>query len=1792
MNNSTHITCARNPHANPRPGIAGWRRWLAAGLALGLAAFLPTVRADTVVFDDHFNNATNDLANNDLGVGGGFSAYSRNGIDAYEAAGSAYIATSFASYNMASIDSINPIQLAAGGTTVEFRGVTFSTNTPAPNLDTYNYDRLIMGVTVTNGAGNWGNNGSQSYPAGFWIQIMSDSIPTTAYGYNILSGNSTLFYKGTGTNLVQLVSWKFDNLKWSTNGANNFSPVLDIQLTLSSTSWALNITGDTATNNPISYSGTYAAGGVIGTSGTVIGITNELINGINGSYIGAYNQCARPPINMGIDEVKVTQLGSLVVTTPSILTPEYGYNTNTIYAGELVTLVSSITTPGTPTLQWQMEDLSSPGDFINLSGGNATNCNVDTTGFANTVKGFQLVASYGGNSVTSAIVKVAVNPASAPVLVQDVTPNFAYVYAGQGMSFYAVFAGNKPFTYQWQHSTDADGITFTNIPGATNATYVINSATVADGNWYELVVDNSQGEFITYPNYVNYVAGTPQYLWSAAIPFGGLNADQILTNFPSTYKIAGAMVATNGGLPIVVTTSRGNITFGPSGFSSATVSGANGYGAGANTNRTGDANFDTCLNKFAYDSYNGTHFITLSGLVVGRQYQVQLFALDDRKDYKSRRANWTDPSNVNQNVSMICKMGDDVYMLGTFTASNTVQTLQQNLVTVLGYSTNNGNFNCLVLRTVGWNPPPYFVYQPQNQTNFAGRNSSFIGIAAGDATLGTITYQWKTGPRGGPYTNIIEGAKYTGTTTTNLTIKNLTLADIGTNTIYVLAVTNGGGGQYSREAILYVQGAPAGIVNGSYAAYALSNHPAGLWMLDETNDPSSGALLAYDYSGNGKHGVYGSAVKDGFNGILSPQPPSYAGFYTNEAGAQLASALRSWITLPSLNFTNLEVTIALWMDPFSNGGYAQGLLSWRNTALGTGSGGSPYIASFQYANGGTTLAYNWADNALTYNFPRGPAPVQNQWNFVALVITATNGTIYDYYINSAGQAVLLKGVNPVPNTFVESYNGGFIYLGNDSYDTGGGRSFNGLMSGAAIYNHALTEAALQQMFAAGVGISTNFPPFLPTQPASTAAFTGSTVQFRVAFGGSPLFTNQWQFNGTNIEDGGQFLGAHSNVLTIFNVTVTNQGVYRLVLSNSVAALISSNATLTILTPTLVGEWLPGTQTLADVSGYSPTGTHDAFVQSGGTYWTNDVPPYAAPGRYSLYFIGAGLEVSNSATSDAGYKSTFDSTINSGMTVMFWAKGWPAYWGPFLSKYGENSIGWQFRVNNSTNYSCWTTRNVSGGGDLVATHFSNDGQWHHYAGTFDPAAGVKRLYVDGVLVAYQSGVGLINLASSSHLMIGAKDLAGTFGNYFTGTIYDVRIYDYALPQYQVASVGKGLGLNVAQNVYYTPGANATFTTPGIAAAPPYTGYAWQFNNGGGFSNLSDGALAGATISGSSTTSLTVSGITTNNAGLYQLLVTNGAGVTTNGMVNLAVLPAKMVGRWLPGSQSLADASGYAPAGTHNAGLVLTNGVTGGTVTWSTDVPASAPVGSYSLSFTNAGLIVSNTAATDSGYVNTFDDKINNGMTVMCWAKGYPGGWNPWVTKFGENYLGWQLRVNNGNPLLPGWSIRSAGGSQDMVSTLGTSDDGNWHHYAGTFSLVTGGRLYVDGMLAATQTNQGPYNLAADAHLMIGAKDSGGNTFNNSVSGFGSFFTGKIYDVRVYDYALSQFQIGAVVPGLKPMLLNQVISGANGGKLVLTWNAGTLFEATNIAGPWTTNAGQTSPVTNDMTKPADFFKVSNP
>jgi len=283
---------------------------------------------------------------------------------------------------------------------------------------------------------------------------------------------------------------------------------------------------------------------------------------------------------------------------------------------------------------------------------------------------------------------------------------------------------------------------------------------------------------------------------------------------------------------------------------------------------------------------------------------------------------------------------------------------------------------------------------------------------------------------------------------------------------------------------------------------------------------------------------------------------------------------------------------------------------------------------------------------------------------------------------------------------------------------------------------------------------------------------------------------------------------------------------------------------------------------------------------------------------------------------------------------------------------------------------------------------------------------------------------------------------------------------------------------------------------------------------------------------------------------------------------------LLGRWFNGTASLADSANYVAPGVYDG---FTNGV--GSYFFTNDVPPGAPAG-VSLRLQGAGVIVSNTATTDPGYVvGTFDENIQNTFTIAFWAKGLTSGWNPWVSKNGENW-GWQMRhLGFGTQDQPTFTVRGAGGAADPVPNR-NSEGNNWHYYAGTFDTTTGFRtLYLDGRMVSQEVGQTPYTLASGSHLVLGGRQNNNGTFGN-------YFTGNLYEVRIYNYALTQEQV-INVGGVPPPLDSEVV----GGQLVLTWPIGTLLQATNVLGPWTTNS-TVSPAKIDMTLPQQFFSVKNP
>ena len=952
------------------------------------------------------------------------------------------------------------------------------------------------------------------------------------------------------------------------------------------------------------------------------------------------------------------------------------------------------------------------------------------------------------------------------------------------------------------------------------------------------------------------------------------------------------------------------------------------------------------------------------------------------------------------------------------------------------------------------------------------------------------------------------------------------------------------------------------LASPNYAMQVLSNNPAAFWQLNETGDPASGTLPAIDSSGNGYTATYGALSQNGYDAILSPQPPQFPGFSSGQGALQTSFAAESAVSVPPLNLTTNAVTIAMWINPASPQSPFTGLFVSRNlTGDARGFGFGPN----QDTNGMAELGYTWNTNAqATWAFSSGIYPVAGIWQLAALVIQSNSATIYLCYSNAAG-IHLWSASNAIPHS-PETFADGATFIGTDVVNGTSpdpGRMFNGSISDVAVFNSALGNDQILQLFGAGVGIVGAFNPVITVQPKSQYVIAGSKVQLKGASinGASPLYY-QWQLNGINVDllaDSTNFTGINSNVLTILSTATNDAGSYRLVVTNASGSAISSNAAVNIQAQALIGEWLTGTN-FSDVSGYALATNHSAFLVGARNYvFTNDVPPQHTGQSLFLYNGDTGLAISNSSILDSNYDDTFDNRINNSFTVSVWAKGWPGDWNPFVSKYGETTPspfgGWQVRAGTS-GHPCWTVRGDGGvvtlgtavygnPDDLINSSltFSNDGLWHFYFCTFDAGTGVRNLWVDGEMIASETNVTAYAMAPLEHLCIGARDINGsTIVNFFTGEICDLRIYNYALNPGNCAIPPFIAHYNILVNPGQTVQLNPQFPTN---PSPSYVGYGWSSN--------------GVTLPNANTNILTVSNVTANAT--YSFFVTNVCGIGYPPAFFTLQLPIQthtnLVGRWLSGAQTLADVSGYQPAGTHDGYDI---GNPEGSYYFTNDVPPGRT--GYSLYLTNDGIFITNSSTLDGAYTNTFDDTIHNAMTVAFWARGYPGQWQPWLSKYGDSGVpptsGWQLRDggNNGNAA---WTIRGTGGSTASPGTIvfgnpedlrGTnaSNDGRWHAYVGTYSSITGIRsLYVDGVLSGRESGNGLYTLAPGAHVCIGAQDlPSGNSF-------GRFFTGEMYDVRISSYDWSSNEV-VTYSSLPDPLIDpqppQSITGYAGGNALLS------------------------------------------
>jgi hypothetical protein len=141
------------------------------------------------------------------------------------------------------------------------------------------------------------------------------------------------------------------------------------------------------------------------------------------------------------------------------------------------------------------------------------------------------------------------------------------------------------------------------------------------------------------------------------------------------------------------------------------------------------------------------------------------------------------------------------------------------------------------------------------------------------------------------------------------------------------------------------------------------------------------------------------------------------------------------------------------------------------------------------------------------------------------------------------------------------------------------------------------------------------PPTIFSQPVSLSVVSGSPASFSVGAAGTAPLSYQWQFDGTNLVDGGELSGSLTDALTISETSTTNAGNYEVVITNSYGSVTSAVAVLTVTLPS--PSFLPPMQTASGlilftwttVAGQQYQLQYTGDLSSGS--WTNLGPPITA-----------------------------------------------------------------------------------------------------------------------------------------------------------------------------------------------------------------------------------------------------------------------------------------------------------------------------------------------------------------------------------------------------------------------------------------------------------------------------------------------------------------------------------------------------------------------------------------------------
>jgi len=169
---------------------------------------------------------------------------------------------------------------------------------------------------------------------------------------------------------------------------------------------------------------------------------------------------------------------------------------------------------------------------------------------------------------------------------------------------------------------------------------------------------------------------------------------------------------------------------------------------------------------------------------------------------------------------------------------------------------------------------------------------------------------------------------------------------------------------------------------------------------------------------------------------------------------------------------------------------------------------------------------------------------------------------------------------------------------------------------------------------------------------------------------------------------------------------------------------------------------------------------------------------------SLDGVDSCVDLGPSGDPNQGFNFPGSFSLSAWVNITSFTSNWSH---AIMGNRGESNVGWQLRRHSSTSNLTFTVRGTEGADDPQGTVdvMAVAGEWLQVTAIYDAEAGLRNLYVNGLLDVSIADSGVC-AATTHNVYIGARANGANSGPeaFFNGMIDDVRIYNRSLSKAEV------------------------------------------------------------------------------------------------------------------------------------------------------------------------------------------------------------------------------------------------------------------------------------------------------------------------------------------------------------------------------------------------------------------------